>query len=159
MTTTRPSEASVHMGSAYLWSTRSTCSRLHVGAVLTRDGRTISSGYNGNMAGADPCDHTCGCPVPQPPEGLHLPDCRSLQPCTTAVHAESNALAFAAKYGVSTLHSHLYVTHAPCAGCARLLVNAGIARVTYAEAYRSTAGLAVLNEAGVYVHQLSKEAA
>lgn len=112
---------------------RSTCSRLHVGAVLARDGRILSTGYNGAPTGAEHC--------------AHVDD----QPCATSVHAEANALVFAARHGVATDGAQLYATHAPCAGCAGLIVNAGIRAVVYAQPYRSAAGLDRLRAAGIHV--------
>ena len=67
------------------------------------------------------------------------------------VHAEANAVAFAARHGVSAAGATLYVTHAPCGGCAGLLVNAGVVAVRYGAAYRSPTGVARLRDAGVDV--------
>jgi dCMP deaminase len=64
-----------------------------------------------------------------------------------------NAIAFAAKRGLSTEGSQLYITHAPCHNCAKLLINAGVTEVHYGHEYRSDAGLALLAEAGVMVYQ------
>lgn len=135
----RPSVESVLMQTAHAFSSRSTCSRLHVGAVLARDSRVIATGYNGAPAGMPHCRHqTAG------------------EPCTTAVHAEANAVAFAARYGIATDGATLYVTDSPCLECAKLLVNAGVVRVVYAEQYRSTAGLELLTECGVDVVHVSR---
>lgn len=149
----RPSLNETLLEVARVVARRSTCSRLNVGAVLARDTRVISTGYNGAMAGAVHCRHDCTCPptVTRDKRVVHSHWCDSLPPCALAVHAEANALAFAAKHGVSTDGSHLYVTHAPCAPCARLLVNAGVTSVTYADDYRSNDGLDVLHAAGVHV--------
>lgn len=69
--------------------------------------------------------------------------------CTISEHAERNAIAYAARYGLSTDQSTLYCTHAPCIECARMIINAGIIRVCYEIPYRLTAGLELLSEAGV----------
>lgn len=130
---TRPSLDLTLMAVAHVWSTRSTCSRLRVGAVLARDGRQLAQGYNGAPAGLPHC--------------VHVDD----EPCTRAVHAEANVIAAAARYGVSVVDATLYITHAPCAGCAGLLINAGLAEVVYSEPYRSQAGLDALHEAGLGV--------
>jgi dCMP deaminase len=143
------------MNTAREWSTRSTCSRLHVGAVLARDTRIIATGYNGAVAGMPHCDHTCRCPAVMVTSGDHAAVCGLITPCTLSVHAEANALAFAARYGVATLGAHLYVTHAPCAPCARLLVNAGVAGVWYGERYRSHEGLDLLTAAGIPATRLT----
>lgn len=112
---------------------RSTCNRLNVGAVFVRDFRVISQGYNGAASGLDHCNH-------------RLDD---EQPCTDAVHAEANGIAFAARHGVALDFAEVYVTHSPCVGCARLLVNAGISRVVFQTQFRDTTGLELLEKAGV----------
>lgn len=136
---TRVSEQWVHMNTAFLWAERGTCSRLQVGAVLVRDGRIIATGYNGNVSGVDHC--------------VHLDD----EPCVTAVHAEENVLYFAARYGVSTLGSSLYVTHNPCIKCARGLVNAGVSEVVYFRSYRDKSGVDLLINSGVSVYQWGED--
>ena len=116
---------------ASVMAERGTCSRAHVGAVVARNGRIISTGYNGAPAGLPHCAHTCAC---APAGGLapnvdHWPSCPAVQPCTISVHAEANAIAFAARAGVATEGTDMYVTMSPCVQCARLIINAGIARV------------------------------
>lgn len=118
-------------------SLRSTCSRLHVGAVISRAGRVISLGYNGAPAGVDHCQH--------------LPGESQDVGCIKAVHAEANAITFAAKHGVSTDGAQLYVTHMPCLKCAQLIINAGINLVSYQIPYRDPSGIILLEEGGVHV--------
>lgn len=116
---------------------RSTCDRLHVGAVLSRDGRVISLGYNGAPAGVDHCKH---------------PETEALGiGCTLAVHAEANAIAFAAKHGVPTDQAELHVTNMPCLRCSQLIINAGITSVSYLYSYRDPSGIILLKEGGVNV--------
>jgi len=123
---------------AKLVARRSTCLRSSVGAVLAREGRIVSMGYNGAPAGMEHCEpETCG------PDGG----------CTRTVHAEANAIAFAAKTGIETDGSTLYTTHSPCNDCAKLLINAGIKRVIYWEKYRDPAPVNLLMAAGVAVEQ------
>lgn len=110
---------------------RGTCERLQVGAVIARDGRSISTGYNGNVANVAHC--------------RHIDD----TPCSTAMHAEANAIAYAARNGVATSDALLYTTHMPCFDCARLIINAGIRAVFYFVPYRNQEGLRLLNAAGV----------
>jgi dCMP deaminase len=87
----------------------------------------------------------------------HDPSCRWLQPCETAVHAEANAIAFAARSGVSTDRTTLYTLFAPCRECARLIVNAGITRVVAVQLHGTSpnslvgSGLYVLEGAGITV--------
>lgn len=128
----------MHMARAV--AKRSTCDRLHVGAVIARDGRVISSGYNGNIMGMDHCNHQEHPSVP----------------CESAVHAEANAILFAARYGMSTEGAELYTTHQPCLQCAKMIVNAGICRVVFEVAYRDNSGLdLLLSHPGVLVEDCS----
>ena len=115
---------------------RSTCTRLHVGAVLVKDENILSTGRNGTARGLPHC--SCG------PEA----------PCTATVHAEANAVAFAARRGGGTEGATLYATHAPCVRCAGLLINAGIVRVVFLDYYRDEEGLAMLMAARVLVEKL-----
>jgi dCMP deaminase len=99
----RPPMDSVLMDTARLFSTRSTCSRMAVGAVLVRDSRILSTGYNGTPAGTPHCVHECDCKPPTFGEyTIHEDTCASIAPCTAAVHAECNAIAFAARNGIAT---------------------------------------------------------
>ncbi len=102
--------------------------------MIARDSRVISTGYNGNVSGAD-----------------HCPDPHPDGPCQTAEHAEANAIYFAARHGTKTEGADLYVTHNPCYRCARGLVNAGIARVIYLNEYRDTGGVQLLVDSGIRV--------
>jgi deoxycytidylate deaminase len=81
----------------------------------------------------------------------HGPQCPSQQPCTIAVHAEQNAIAFAAKYGVELDGSELFVTHQPCLSCAQSIINTGVEFVAYQEPYRLKDGLDLLTSAGIEV--------
>lgn len=111
--------------------TLGTCSRAKIGAVIVRDGRCISWGYNGAPPGMPHCEHADD------------------EPCTVATHAESNAVAFAARQGISTDGATLFVSVSPCAVCARLLIAAGIDTVVFETFYRDESGLELLAEAGV----------
>lgn len=154
-TTSRPSEHEVCMDYARNAARRGTCSRLQVGAVITVSGRLISSGYNGAPSKLDHCDHTCDCGYPGTEGGVfwkrHLSDCASEKPCQISVHAEANAIAFAARYGVATEGAFMYVTHMPCLTCAKLIINAGIKYVCYHEPYRDRSGVELLHAAKVTV--------
>lgn len=115
---------------------RATCSRLAVGAVLTRDGRVVATGYNGAPAGMPHCSHDGG-----------------EQRCLRAVHAERNVVGFAARHGVRTDGTTLYLTHAPCLDCATVLLAAGVVRVVYGETYRTLDGVDYLQGCGIDVSQ------
>lgn len=133
---------------AKLVAKRSTCQRASVGAILAREGRIISMGYNGAPAGLPHCRHKV-----EDSRLLHVDDDidHVVEGCTRTVHAEANAIAFAAKSGVETNLVDLYTTHSPCNDCAKLIINAGIARVVYIEEYRDKKPLDLLQLAGVGV--------
>lgn len=145
----RPPREEMLMSMAHVVAQRSTCSRRAVGAVLARHHRVISTGYNGAPSGLPHCIH----------EAEELRYCTPLQGagpgCTVAVHAEANALIFAARYGVSTEGCELYVTDQPCLGCAKLIINAGAAHIYYDRPYRLSEGLDLLTRAGMKVSQFS----
>jgi dCMP deaminase len=135
---TRPSEDEYLLAVARVVATRSTCSRLQVGAVLARDGRILSTGRNGAPSGLPHCSHPLG----------------SDTPCSLSCHAEANALVFAARHGVATEGAHMLLTHAPCLPCSLLLINGGVRRVAFGERYRDYAGVQQLRAAGIEVEQL-----
>jgi len=103
-------------------ATRGTCHRKHVGCVIVRDRTILATGYNGSIRGMPHCDE-----VGHMMEGGH---------CTRTVHAEANAIAQAARNGVSLKGSETYVTASPCWQCFKLLSNSGIERIFYGEFYR-----------------------
>ena len=157
----RPSTDWVLMQNALDWATKSTCPRAQVGAVISRNGRSFSSGYNGAPKGMPHCNHSCDCVYHNLSYPIlnsdHEPDCRSLQPCRNVVHAEANAIAFAARYGVGTDGAEIHCTRIPCMTCAGLIINAGIARVVWYEEHRDMDGLVRLGEAGLEVIRWSQE--
>jgi dCMP deaminase len=101
---------------------RSTCDRAHVGAVLVRDKRILTTGFNGSPSGQPHCDTI----------GHLLVDGH----CVRTIHAETNAIIQAALHGVSTKGAICYVTHFPCINCTKTLINAGIARIVFINDYR-----------------------
>ena len=144
----------VLMGSARLWSTLATCSRLSVGCVIADPrGRVVSSGFNGSPAGQAHCDHACDCGHDfEDPLGWdwHLSDCNSKQPCKVAVHSEANAI----KYSVEPVSGYtMYCTHSPCSNCSTLIASVGIVRVVYGVPYRNVHPLEYLEYSGVTVEQ------
>jgi dCMP deaminase len=136
MKTERPTIERVYLDFAALLAQRSTCERMHVGAVVTDEDmlQVLGVGYNGNAARfPNGCDHPelpgqCGC-----------------------LHAELNALL---KAPGTLPNKVLFVTHAPCLACAKATVNARVTRVVYQSAYRDDAGIRLLRLAGVEVVQL-----
>lgn len=134
----RMSVDEIQLRIAELWSLRGTCNRLHVGAVLSYDGRTLVSGYNG----APPGVRHCSCA----PGGVD-----PANPCFVSVHAEANVIAYAARYGISTEGTTLYCTHSPCIDCAKLMVSAGVHRVVYVNEFKDTRGIDLLRSVDVQV--------
>ncbi|MDX9993568.1 MAG: cytidine/deoxycytidylate deaminase family protein [Anaerolineales bacterium] len=118
----RPDWDSYFMKIASAVSERSTCDRAFVGCLLVRDKRILTSGFNGSPAGQEHCDEAGHLIV----EGH----------CVRTIHAETNAIIQAALHGVSTKGATCYVTHFPCINCTKVLINAGITRIVYGEAYR-----------------------
>lgn len=107
---------------AHMVATRATCDRAHVGAVIVKEKNIIATGYNGSMVGIEHCDNA----------GHQMRDGH----CIRTVHAEVNAICQAAKHGHSIKNATLYVTHFPCWNCFKMVVNAGIRRIYYENAYR-----------------------
>jgi dCMP deaminase len=116
-------------------ATRATCPRARVGAVLTRDRRILTTGYNGAPRGVQHCTDV----------GCLMVDGH----CQRAVHAEANAIVQGALHGVSLEGATAYCTHQPCAGCSKLLISAGVVRIVYADAYPDAIAAELLAEAGV----------
>lgn len=118
---------------AKLVSKRGSCVKRQVGAIIVRDHHLLSAGYNGTPRGAPNCDAggCARCNDPSIPSGTRLEEC-------TCVHAEVNAIAQAARNGVSIKDADIYVTNFPCLSCAKLLANVPIKRVFYADRYAHT---------------------
>lgn len=144
----RPSRDSTLMATAMVWQERSSCARNQVGAVIAMNGRVVSTGYNGAPPGMAHCNHGN-----QVRPFIQL---TTTEGCRVAIHAEANAIAHAARHGVTVLGGEVYTTLSPCYECAKLIIAAGLARVVYDRPYRDRAGLTLLTEAGVAVEQLNR---
>lgn len=128
----RPSSEDYLIGLAIAASSRSTCDRRRVGCVITtEDCRVVSTGYNGSVPGGDHCDHVGHLSIP------------GRLGCARTIHAEVNAIAQAARQGISVRGCAAFVTIHPCLDCAKLLASAGVARVVYAGGYREEEDSAV----------------
>lgn len=122
--TNRPTWESTFLSMAAEVAKRSTCPRLACGAlVASASHQVLATGYNGSARGEPHCDEV-GCLM----EGGH---------CVRAIHAELNALLQGARVGVSLNGGTLYATHRPCVRCASAIIQAGIAKVVYAQGYDS----------------------
>ena len=134
------------MEMAGLVSTWASCNRRRIGAVIVKDKRVLTTGYNGAPAGIKTCVEKGECPR----QKMGIPSGQRHELCY-AVHAEQNAIIQAAKLGVSIEGATLYCTHQPCILCAKMIVNSGIARVVYGEGYPDEFSLEIFREAGVRV--------
>jgi len=126
-------------------ATRSTCLRRSVGAIIVRDKRILSTGYNGAPRGMAHCEQI-GCLR----EKLGIPSGQRPELCR-GLHAEQNAIIQAALYGTPIEGSTLYCTTQPCVICAKMLINAGIVRIVYANPYPDEFSRSLLSEAGIDV--------
>lgn len=125
-------------------ATWSSCLRRQVGAVIVRDKRILTTGYNGAPAGVENCVEKSECLRNRLKieSGTHAEICYS-------VHAEQNAIIQAAREGLSLKGCVLYCTHQPCVVCAKMIINAGIKEVIYKEGYPDNFSVDICKEAGV----------
>lgn len=120
---------------AVVASYRSTCNRLKVGAILVKDNRPVSMGYNGSPPGMPHCGGECG----------------PGKPCLNTIHAEYNAIHWS---GLTDLDGYtLYTTHSPCSMCAMLIAGAGVSKVVYNEKFRDESPLEILKSCMIEVKQ------
>ena len=117
-----------------------------VGAVIVRDKRILTTGYNGAPQSIPSCKERCECIR----ENLGIASGTRQEMCY-AVHAEQNAIVQAAKLGLSLEGATIYCTHQPCSICTRLIINSGIKRVVYDQGYPDEFSLQLLNSAGVEI--------
>lgn len=129
-----------HLEVAQVFSRRSKAKRLKVGAVLVRDDRIISTGWNGMPAGgSNECEYMVDKVVHTKPE---------------VIHAEANVISFAARHGVPTEGCSLVITHSPCFECSKLIIQSGIKEVWYEEEYRIKEAVKFLTDNNVKVEKI-----
>lgn len=129
-----------YMRMALIWAENSYCQRRQVGALIVKDKMIISDGYNGTPAGFENvCEDENGVTKPY------------------VLHAEANAISKVAKSGNSSQGATLYITDSPCMECAKLIIQAGIKRVVYADEYRLTDGIDLLRRAGIECVKFEKK--
>ena len=136
----RPSWNEYFMNIAHEVAKRSTCERAQVGAVIVREKRILTTGYNGSPRGLPHCNEA-GCLM----DNGH---------CVRTLHAEQNAIIQAALHGVITEAATIYVTHQPCFICAKTIINAGISEIVYDKEYQDDRSLDFLQQAGVMITAL-----
>jgi dCMP deaminase len=124
---------------------RTTCTRRGVGAIIVKDKRILSTGYNGAPSGIRHCAEV-GCMREQ----LDVPSGQRHELCR-GIHAEQNAIIQAAYHGVSVKGATVYCTNQPCSICAKMIINAGLKKICYQSGYEDPLARELLREAGVEV--------
>jgi dCMP deaminase len=149
----RPDWDHYFMEIAHVVARRGNCCRRQVAAVIVKDHRIISTGYNGTPRGIRNC-YEGGCPRcnSDTPSGQNLGECL----CS---HGEENAIVQAAYHGISVKDATLYTTYSPCLLCAKMIINAGIREVVYHQRYTvDETAAALLREGGVFLRSLEEPA-
>jgi len=139
----RPSWETYFMEITFLVAKRSTCLRRVVGAVIVKDKRILTTGYNGAPTGVKHCIEV-GCLR----EKLNVASGQNHELCR-GIHAEQNAIIQAAFHGVNINNAFLFCTNLPCSICAKMIINAGIKKIYYASGYADAISGEMLKEAGV----------
>jgi len=139
----RPSWDDYFMEITFQVARRSTCPRAAVGAVIVRNKRILTTGYNGSPTNLPHCTEA----------GCLMVDGH----CVRTLHAEQNAIIQGALHGVNVSGSTIYVTHQPCLVCAKMIINAGIERVVYAGHYPDEIARGFLESSGVELCKFTKE--
>jgi dCMP deaminase len=145
----RPSWGTYFMNITNLVAERSTCTRRAVGAVLVKNKRILSTGYNGAPTGLKHCREV-GCLREQ----LGVESGKMHELCR-GIHAEQNAIIQAAYHGVSVKGAVIYCTNQPCSICARMIINAGIQKIYYQSGYADSLAKELLGEAGIELKQIN----
>ena len=146
----RPSWENYFMGITALVAKRSTCLRRSVGAVIVKDKRILTTGYNGAPSGIRHCLEV-GCLREQ----LNVASGERHELCR-GIHAEQNAIIQAALHGVSIKDSTLYCTNLPCSICAKMIINAGIKKIYYLSGYADAISEDMLQEASVEIIKVAE---
>jgi len=146
----RPEWDEYFLKMAYLVAERSTCLRHHVGAVIVRDKRILTTGYNGAARGVKDClELGCLRDEKNIPSGQRHEICR-------AIHAEQNAIIQAGLHGINIGDSIIYCTHSPCILCAKMLVNARVKKFVTAGEYADKSFTGLFKEAGIEYKKIPK---
>ncbi len=148
----RPDWNEYFMSIAILISQRSTCIRRKVGAVIVKDKRILSTGYNGVPTGIKHCNEV-GCLR----EKLKVPSGKMHELCR-GLHAEQNAIIQAAYHGVAIKGADLYCTNQPCIICTKMIINAGIKNIFYKDPYHDELSIEMLKETDISLIHLKVNA-
>src|SRR5210317_998512 len=147
----RPSWETYFMNITRLVAERSTCTRRAVGAVLVKEKRILSTGYNGAPSGLKHCLEV-GCLREQ----LGVESGKMHELCR-GIHAEQNAIIQAAYHGVSVKGATIFCTNLPCSICAKMIINAGITTIRYHSGYADSLAQELLGEAGIELKQITSD--
>lgn len=144
----KPKMIQAHMKVAETYSALSSATRLKVGAIVVKENRVVSIGYNGTPAG---WDNTC--------EDFYTEEINGVRTYRSktkpeVIHAEANAIAKLARSNESGLDGNMFITHAPCLDCAKLIYGAGIKKVFYRDTYRDDLGINFLKNCNIEVEQV-----
>ena len=143
----RPTKEEYYMAISQLASLRSTCLSRKVGAVIVKDDNPISFGFNGPARGVEHCEDLGGCrrrAMADYASGKYLELC-------PASHAEQNAIAFAARHGISTVGATIYVNTFPCKDCMNSIINSGITKVVYNSEYDANLSKSIASNANIEI--------
>lgn len=144
----KPKLIKAYMATAKIFAELSHARRLHVGAIVVKDDRVISIGYNGMPAG---WDNNCE------DEVWDKTGDYKLKTKPEVLHAEANAITKLAKSNDSGLGADIFITHAPCVECAKLIFQSGIGRMWYGSEYRDDSGIRFLKQSGIQVTKVDDE--
>lgn len=148
---TRPSWERYFIDITHLVAKRSTCIRRQVGAILVKDKRVLSTGYNGAPSGIAHCqDVGCLREKNKVPSGERHELCRGS-------HAEQNAIVQAATYGIPIKDAILFCTNLPCSICIKMIINAGIKTIFYEEGYPDDLSEKLIKESGITLTKVQKD--
>jgi dCMP deaminase len=164
----KPKIIKAHMEVAGIYAKMSSATRLKVGAIVVKDDRIISIGYNGMPSGWDNNCEYKDYDLSKDLDGNYFPDHTNFYPFKDdkgryglktrpeVLHAEANAIAKVARSPESAENSDIFITHAPCIECAKLIYQSGIKQVFYRDNYRSDAGIEFLKQAGVTINKVEE---
>jgi dCMP deaminase len=134
------------------WAKMSSCERRKVGAIISRESRIVSNGYNGTVSKSDNCcEEKC---TQCNGKGCEKCNGKGIISKNTVVHAEANAILFAAKEGISLNGCTIYITLSPCVECAKMIIQSGIKRVYYENKYKDLNGVKFLKDNNIHIEEL-----
>lgn len=145
----RPSLHQMYFGILNVVKQRSTCLRRRVGCLITAGPGAVAIGYNGTISGSPHCSQCLR-------QELEIPSGQRHEICR-AIHAEQNAIAQAAYYGIPVHGATMYITHKPCIICFKLIMQAGISKILYKESYPDEGVDAEIRYAGMGIYKMKKE--